>query len=503
MSNPKFKFLHESSPGIYFLDHRLTPEVRAMFASMASRLPSGGIRARYEQVVDEVAAELWPGSKPLPYMRDYKWAEAKTEEDDLNIVAQAQYIRGKAETRLCEYPLHTRVQGFFDEFVGKYGHSSIQEQTGEPAVYIEGSSWFSNWLMFDSPLVSGQEFSTRAVQKKDWPMARECDVPAVQGGGVIRIGEEIVEGPKKDVIIQHPLLQYLHDEWMQVFESEVSWWKEHLTDPKNREALGIGDKEPFRPALDRARWALPGTISSGACFTSNVRERSRVIRDASLVGAVSQDIWGQITDAYKEALPGISGHAFREAPPDYQIPGHLQKILCPVSGVPEGRTVEVGLHDLDFDIAPVVPFERSRIKTYADPWRNHDKRVSLRIECSLAVARDWHRHRTLYPWHLGVVLDSLLLQLDRHYTPMSDFGKTHTEALLRRSSLLYLEFWSRGDYQRAALALPLGTRVVVSGSGGYRDVVYMLELRAHAHGANFEYREQALEALRKFYPKEP
>lgn len=493
MSIPKFKFLHESSPGIYFLDHRLTPEVRAMFASMASRLPSGGIRARYEQVVDEVAAELW-SPMSLPYLQDYTWAEAKTVEDDLAIVVQAQYIRGEAETLLCEYPLHTRVQHFFDEFVGKYGHSSIQEQTGEPCLYIEESSWFSNWLMFDSPLVSGQEFSTRAVQKKNWPMAREC----LGGSDPDMLDLEMGSDRRP-----HPGLELLHEDWMQVFESEVSWWKEHLTDPKNREALGIGDKEPFRPALDRARWALPGTISSGACFTSNVRERSRVIRDAALVGAVSQDIWGKITDAYKEALPGISVHAFREAPPDYQIPGHLQKILCPVPGVANGGTVEVGLHDLAFDIAPVVPFARSRRKTYADPWWNHDKRVSLRIECSLAVARDWHRHRTLYPWHLGVVLESLRLQIDRHYTPMSELGKKNTEALLRRSSLLYLEFWARGDYQRAALALPLGTRVVVSGSGGYRDVVYMLELRAHALGANFEYRKQALEALGNIYSEEP
>ncbi len=487
---PAFKFLHETSTGIFYLDHKLTPEVRAMFASMASRLPSGGIQARYEQVVDEVAAELWPGSESLPYMQGYKWADAKLVVSDLNILSQVQYVRGEAESRLCEYPLHPRVQHFFDEFVGRYGHSSIQEQTGEPAVYIEGSSWFTNWLLFDSPLVSGQEFSTRAVQKKNWPMAREARIVE----GILRSNGEVGEGAVTD-----PSLVALHHEWMGVFEAEVSWWKEHLTEPKNREALGIGDKEPFRPALDRARWALPGTISLGACFTSNVRERARVIRDASLFGGgKSQNIWEKITEGYKEALPGISPHAFREAPPDYQVPEHLQMILCPVSGVRKGNMVEVQIKDQNFNIAPVTPYDRKRAKTYEDPWTNHQKRVSVRIECSLAVARDWHRHRTLYPWHLGVVLEGENLQLDRHYSPMSEFGKEKTEELLKRSSLLYHTFSERGDLQRAALALPLGTRVVVSGTGGYRDVTYTLELRAFAHGANFEYREQALEALKSF-----
>ena len=464
----KIRYLHESSPGIYFLDHKLTPEVRAMFASMASRLPAGGIRARYAQVVDFVASELWTD------FLGYAWEEAKKKDiPELNLkVLETWYT---SEDRLCEYPLHPRVQNFFDEFVGKYGHSSIQEQTGEPAVYVEDSSWFTNWLMFDSPLVAGQEFSTRAVQKKDWPMARE--------------GRNSGEGAN---------LVSLHKDWMQLFELEANWWKDHLSDPKNREALGVGDKEPFRPALDRARWALPGTISLGACFTSNVRERARVIRDASLLKE-PQDIWSKVTDAYKEALPGISVHAFREVSPEHQVPEHLQKILCPVAGV-EGL-VDIRVSDQNQDLAPVKSYVRKGVRTYEDPWANHEKRTYLRIECSLAAARDWHRHRTMYPWHLGVVLDAAgNLQLDRHYTPMSEEGKRTAQELLQRSSEAFSMLYSAGDIQRAALALPLGSRVVVSGSGGYRDAKYMLELRAFSHGANFEYRGQALEALSQIDP---
>lgn len=37
--------------------------------------------------------------------------------------------------------------------------------------------------------------------------------------------------------------------------------------------------------------------------------------------------------------------------------------------------------------------------------------------------------------------------------------------------------------------------MLLQGQGGFRDVLYMLELRRDAKGANFEYKAQAAEAL--------
>ena len=445
------KYLHPVGDSIFHLDHRLTPEVRAMLASMASRLPVGGIAARYQQIVDSVDGQ---------------------------------------EDRLTDYPLPEKVQGFFDEFVGRYGHSSIMEQVGDPAVYVEGQSWFTNWLLFDSPLVKGQEFSTRAVQKKDWPMAREC------------VGGESTEEPLSTLGLDrrpHPGLQCLHDSWMQVFEAEVSWWKEHLTDPKNREALDIGDKEPFRPALDRARWALPGTIASGACFTSDLRERARVLRDARHMGPQYHPVWADIEAAYKTAQPGIAAQAFRSAPVNHQLPTHLAHILRPVHD-PSQKPVEVFVQLSDQGSVNIPPYRRDKERSYADPILNQNAQVRVSMDCSLAVARDWHRHRTMYPWTLEVNVDTQgLLQLDRHYEPRSELGKTKLPMLLQRATTQYKLFMDRGAVQYAALCLPLGTRMRISGAGGLRDVLYSLELRKYAHGANFEYKAQATEALQQLF----
>lgn len=465
------KYLHEPTQGTLVLDHRLTPEVRAMLAAMVSRSPVGGMKQRYAEVV-----------------------AAAGDED-----------------ALTTYPLPPKVQTFFDQFVGQYGHSSVLELTGSPTVAVEGVSWFTAWLLFDSPLVAGQEFSTRAVRRTDWPMARESYVEDQLATSILQAEDErilrSVGGNDIDltgfvspaITIPHPDLADLHREWLDVYEAEVAWWADHLADPANRAALGIADKEPFRPALDRARWALPGTFATGAAFASHVRERARTIRDASHVnrGAPS-GVWADIGTAYRAAVPGIAQYGLREAvvDGDRALPGHLAGIL---RGVPSARHpsgVDVDLRVADWKGDGVVdPYARTRQRSYVDPWFNRQVRVRLSIECSLAVARDWHRHRTLYPWHLGVVLTDDGIGLDRRYEPKSPTAVARTPDLLRRSHALYARFLAGGDVERAALALPMGTRVVVSGVGGLRDVLYTLELRANAHGANFEYREQAEAAL--------
>jgi hypothetical protein len=297
-----------------------------------------------------------------------------------------------------------------------------------------------------------------------------------------------------------PELADLHRDWLDVYEAEVAWWTGHLADPANRAALGIADKEPFRPALDRARWALPGTFATGAAFASNLRERARAVRDAAAVNgpAAPSPVWADVEAAYRAATPGLAGYGLREAVVgvDRDLPGHLATILRPVEPVRHPSGVDVELRVVDWKaVDPVTPYARTRERSYVDPWFNRQVRVRLGIECSLAVARDWHRHRTLYPWHLGVVVSAGGITLDRRYTPKSDVAVARTPDLLRRSTDVYRRLLDAGDVERAAMALPMGTRVVVSGVGGLRDVLYTLELRAHAHGANFEYRQQAEAAI--------
>ena len=127
---PRMKYLHKDAPGVYHLDHRLAPEVVGMLCAMSSRMPLGGIQARYMEIIEAVAEGLWEDAqaealkgngyenkKRLPSWEDAKAGPMWNTDSTLR----------QAEDRLCEYPIHPRIQKFFDQFVLRYGHSSILE----------------------------------------------------------------------------------------------------------------------------------------------------------------------------------------------------------------------------------------------------------------------------------------------------------------------------------------------------------------------------------------
>lgn len=441
-----WQFLHTTGPHTKYLDHKLTPEVSAMFAAMASRAPLGGIEARYTEVVEAIAKN-----------QSFK--------------DNASELFAWAEDQLTQYPLHSKIQEFFDQFVGKYGHSSILELTGQPAVYVEGISWFTAYTAFDSPLCTGQEASTRAIRHKNWPMCMEA------------------KGLKD--------LKELHLRWLDIFDKEVNHWKKEFSKQSVRDSFGLKDKEPFRPALDRARWALPGTISTGFCQTGHLRERSRVIAIGKLLQNGTTGIWDEIADAYTIALPGLSGLGLKEAVygGKTQLPGHLDF----------SEAIEDGP---DVSVYPVIcrdnkerltrkPYSRQSERSYLDPYMNHYTRVNFEIQCSTAVLRDWHRHRTFYPLQLRWVFDKDgAFVLDHHYHPRAAKA-SEVKDLLTKSGKVFRKYVKQGRLDLAALAIPFGARCSISGQAGLRDFMYAFELRANAHGANFEYEEQARKALQQ------
>jgi len=483
-----WKYLKTIAPGVIVLDHKLTPEVSAMFAAMSSRMPKGGIEARYAQIVEAVAEGLY-GERILEEGSPV-WEDLKPEEDAWDASMYAE-VMGEAEDRLCEYPLHPRVQKFFDQFVKQYGHSSILELTGQPAVYTEGISWYTAYMLFDSPLCAGQEFSTRAVRHKDWPMAAET-------GFWKEEGFEYEGSPRK--FQPNRVLKNLHDGWFEIFEAEVAAWAEAFKDPDTRAKYGIADKEPFRPALDRARWAIPGTISTGCCHTGNLRERARILHTGLLMAQRSKSqsaitVWENIRKGYEAALPGMAGMGLREAIYDEtsKMPSHT----IPTQ-VPKGPDVALGFSTCRgaTNFQSHAPYSRSSgTKSYVDPYFNHFAQVNIAIQCSLAVSRDWHRHRTVYPWALDIVEEDGDICIHTDYEPMSDVGKEKTPEMLQASQDAFHTFFNDGDQIRAMLSLPLGTMVKMSGQAGLRDAIYMFELRRDAHGANFEYQAQAEMAM--------
>ena len=488
-----FKYLHRHGPHTLWLDHRLTPEVRAMLCAMVSRMPVDGVTQRYSELVEAVATGFLDtvrghlgdtsfliqvnGRHGIPFSEKvedgitYIKVHFHSEDSRWYPASEVQVAPEVAEDRLCEYPLHPKVQAFFDQFVRDYVHSTILELTGDPAVFVEGISWWTAWLLFDSPLVCGQEASTRAM-----------------------------DFSKREVCFEsgfHLELMRLHDDWMEVYRAEVEAWKIEfakkclqcgghglntpggMIDGECYMCNGTGlhypfmrDQQPFRPAFDRARWALPGTISTAVSMTSHVRERARVIRDGlalSRCSPTARMLWEEIAGCYKAACPGIGELGLREAvySAESDPPRHLKVTRC------DDDVEDVAVLVLEPVDTYVLPYREPG--TYADPAYN-EQRVRFDLGCSLAVARDWHRHRTAYPWELELQwTEGVGIAIDHHYTPISKIGKERTTDLLRRSSDLYEWFLNAGDKYSAMLCLPLGTRVALgSRSVGLRDLLYLL-----------------------------
>ena len=535
MNTWKPQYLHQVSDRVSWLDHRLVPEVRAMVAAMMSRVPRGGIKARYMEVLTAIAAE--------------QYTPDSVESAIANLNEEIVY--SDAEIELTSYPLHSRVQKFFDKFVGQYGHSSVKELTGSPCVIAEGISWWAAYLSFDNPLVRGQEMSTRAVWRRDWPMAQD----APQGlEEMHKLGLEIAwhetEAWKQE------RLQKCSD----CGGSKVEWYSEggthykccgitevapgviryeghgpwdlgssfivdgsHLGSPDQitlgtacPECRGTGQKHSdfdpqgaFRFAFDHARWALPGTISTGVSHCGDIRTMGRVISqmEALATNQGARDLVEEIKTGYRQALPGLAGMWNKESShTQAALEYHLSDTLTEFEWEPAKVEVSTLVNEGNTTLAPK---QRTNRRSYVDSTYNQIARINFSIPCSLAASRDWHRHRSAMPWKLKVLLaghpdmkilglglpDGASIQIDPRYTPISEFGKQNVDRYLSMCSKSFLEHIDTGDRWGAMLCLPLGTRVRMSAQSGLKDFVYMTELRGYTHGANFEYQEQARELL--------
>ena len=225
-----------------------------------------------------------------------------------------------------------------------------------------------------------------------------------------------------------------------------------------------------------------------------------------------------------------------------QLPGNISFLMAGDIYTKDGPDTEVcttTLRDFNDLKSANVKHRRTR-REYVDDYFNSFARVDMTIRCSLAAARDWHRHRTAMPWQIRVVRnnegsiahldngttmmmnlvagtlvrgdtvtlggDKLLvvrveklkgpLQIDHHYAPISEFGKANHDRYMEMCTALFDKYMSEGNQWMAMLCLPLGTRVEMRGQAGLKDAIYLLELRSFTKGANWEYQEQALSMLK-------
>lgn len=462
----EFVYLHRVNEFTHVIDHRIRPEIRAMLLAMASRMPVGGIRQRYAEIVDAAARDSYNQT-----MR----GGGREELGSGDVTPQAAIKRAE---EAMTHSIPAKVQGFFDTFVGAYGHASIKGCTGSPSVFVEGVSRWTAWLSFDDPCVNGQEFSTRAKRRKDWPMAYEA-----------------ANAPDPWA----EKLREIHDLGLASYNAEVDWRKDFFSDAKNRKEYGVADNEHFRPAFDRARWAIPGTIATGFGHAGDVRTMGRVIAQARAQAAdnpAALEVWSSIGEAYDHALPAMSALGRKPwAAAMESAPEELVLSRACLQGY-ENSAWLTSAADRNFagDTFPRTSRYLSR--------RYNQVPVELSIVGSKASMTDWHRHRTMLPMSIIVrspVRISGALDLDGRpmYEAKSEFARANVSDYLRLCS----EVFDGADTFTRMLALPLGAEVVGLAVQRLRDFAYSMELRSGLTGTlgvNHEYARQAIEIMADF-----
>lgn len=359
-----------------------------------------------------------------------------------------------------------RIQKFLRDNLAGYGHASIGSMAQGVFLYLAGFGWPAAWLLLDTPLFDGQEVSTRAVAAGRIPGA---------------------EGPESVCRFAPPGLQELHAAWMTHYTAMAAM------------AQGGGWK------FDDARLFLPGTTPTGVVWTQDARAIARHLdhlRSLGGVGAQAAELAYAALGAAAPLTTASIGHRPRAAQRSW--------IVRPVSArVSERPEDGVSVMLADGPVSPAIweglvrmAGGRENTRSHLDRLWTQAPRIRLRLRTTVAVARDWHRHRPVMPWTMRVVTDA---SNQITFAPWALAGERASEALVRATTTA----WERSGGRTATTAtgapapgawdalhaLPFGAVVELECVGTLPDVLYALELRATVQGANAEYRAQAESGL--------
>ena len=343
------------------------------------------------------------------------------------------------------------VEKFLDKNLKGYMHASIAEMA-EVFVHSRNMGWADAWLVEDSPLFVGQEVSTRAV--------------------------DVLEEDRAPSSYSPLCLAQTHYKWVELFES--------LRD----QAGSKGYK------FDDIRWALPGTTRVGVTMCNRVRDGVRQLEMIASLGGPYTELSRRLLEGFKAYAPRATAAVMRgpRKPPSTWV---LPVLLKPVGWKPRrDKCVRVKSCAPVTARVPSIQCARDRAGTYLDPAWAFFGAFEIEIECSVAAARDWHRHRAMMPWEIAVPMDSETRELAK--SPFYDMSPVSDELWTETSEqFLHIAADKKAVSWAALNALPFGAVVTLRAQGTLPALLYMLELRYSSTGANAEYKEQARQGLFK------
>jgi len=368
-----------------------------------------------------------------------------------------------------------RIRSFLESNLAGYSHASIGSMAKSVFLFLSGFGWPSAWLLEDSPLFDGQEVSTRAVR------------------GELTLG---ADGPGTVCRYASPGMEDLHAKWLEVYKTVAD------------AATGGGWK------YDDARLLLPGTVGSGVVWTNDVRTIARLLDHIQGLGGVWADL-AQQGYVGLEALAPVTTQAMARrqrsalqqwAPTPRLLSDATYTAMAEDAGAGTHLTLADGERPGIWEELLEETTPREGPSRHLDPMWKRAPRLDFRLVTTVAVARDWHRHRPVMPWTLSPCVDT---EGNLRFAPWSAaLTDPATSELRAQTSSMYRRLLEeagadRGLQWQALHSLPFGALVEIRCVGTLPDILYALELRYTVQGANPEYKRQAevgLEQLAQCVP---
>jgi len=345
------------------------------------------------------------------------------------------------------------IKEFADKNIFNYGHASIAEMSF-PSIFSRNFGWISSWFLADNPLFVGQEVSTRAVN------------PLIKSLPCFDSREEDRDSFNLFSMIFSELISKLEE------------------------------KGGYR--YDSIRWSIPGNFRTGTTVMMNSRVLLRHLMMLENIIEMKEVVRRYLLGA-QICSPAIFRSIYKEGK---YFENNLPARWKSLSFIREEKEFRIEPINNGLNLELLSQIERrvgsrKNSRSYLDDEYANLGLFKVHIECSIAAARDFHRHRAMMPWILNLLIDREGLPfISRHYNVEDSYTSAVKNTFLKfsekhanKNSINFFDLYS----------LPLGTMVSLVGFGTLPKLLYMLELRSKALGANFEYRKIAETGLKELY----
>lgn len=368
---------------------------------------------------------------------------------------------------ICE----NNIAKFLTQNLKQYGHASIADMCYPTIIYL-GTGWITNWFLLDDPLFNGQELSTRVVQSNK--LSIDSHTKHIHSFYYFWWLSEWT----RILSINHVYFWYDHLPCWWILK-QFLWFKCTIWSNKDDKSKAY--------KYDMTRWCMPGNTYSGVVMSFSSWSMMKLLLKLRRHSFLHLTI-NHILEGVKECAPYLYRSLYTWK---YRLEVwwmHLNAIdhnRCWIVDIEAPINLKNRIKRI-YQEHPSIP--NRQFWTELDDIFDRLGTFKIKILCSIAAARDFHRHRSMMPWIIKLVLNH---QRWAFIYPIYKIPILEYDLLIKYLSSIRIWNAKNQINYHDLYAYPFGATVLIEGQGTLKHLLYMLELWYYAKNAFIEYRFQA------------